>query len=283
MFHGALASFLAALTYPDIDPVIFSIGPVALRWYSMAYVVGLLVGISAMKRIARDPRAGFSPKDAEDYLLWCFLGVMVGGRIGYVLFYHPEWIWTQPSRIIAVWRGGLSFHGGFIGVVVATFVFVRKRQRSFLAVGDAVVSVAPIGIFLGRCANFINGELWGRPTEHWIGMVFPNGTPVNGVNVPRHPSQLYEAFGEGLILLALIWILRRTLFGKVAHGFFIGVFLLGYGVARTTAEQFREPDAHLSFLFGTDFITMGALLSTPMWILGVYLTWSGLRGVKTAL
>ncbi|MEO0812480.1 MAG: prolipoprotein diacylglyceryl transferase, partial [Myxococcota bacterium] len=260
MHHSSLASLLTALSYPEIDPVIFNIGPLALRWYSMAYVVGLLVGIAIMKRIARDPRAGFSPKDADDYLVWCLLGVMVGGRIGYVLFYHSEWLWTQPGRIIAVWQGGLSFHGGFIGVVIATLIFVRRRRLSFLAVGDAVVSVAPIGIFLGRCANFINGELWGRPTEHPIGMVFPRGTLVNGVNVPRHPSQLYEALGEGLLLFALIWLLRRILFGKVGHGFFIGIFLLGYGIARTTAEQFREPDAHLSFLFGTDFITMGALL-----------------------
>jgi phosphatidylglycerol:prolipoprotein diacylglycerol transferase len=260
-----------ALAFPSIDPVLIQIGPFAIRWYALAYIIGLVAGWRYVRRLVQRPGWQLTPLDVDDLLLYVTLGVVLGGRLGYVLFYRPGYYLSQPLEALAVWQGGMSFHGGVVGVIAAMWLFARLRKRSFLEVGDAVVCAVPIGLFLGRIANFINGELFGRVTDVPWGMVFPHGGPE-----PRHPSQLYEAGLEGVVLFVVLAVFAWRLRDPATAGRLSGIFLIGYALARSFAELFREPDAHLGFLWGG--VTMGQLLSLPMLAVGLALVaWSYAR------
>ena len=269
------------MPFPDFDPVLLQLGPFALRWYALAYVAGIALGWW-WGRVSADERlwAGRPPIDkaqVDDFVLWVAFGIIVGGRLGYVLFYHPAWLWTQPLEALKIWDGGMSFHGGFIGVALATVIFARRNKVDILRLGDMVAPCVPFGLFFGRIANFINGELWGRTTDSSFGVIFCNERILAAYNgicpagvVPRHPSQLYEAALEGVVLFLILnwavfvarWLPRR---GAVA-----GLFLTFYGLFRIAVETVREPDAHLRGLFPLD-LTMGMLLSVPMVLAGLWL------------
>ena len=276
---------LLALPFPAIDPVAVSIGPLAVRWYALAYIVGLVGGWWLARRLAaraehwtglRQPTA----TDVDDLVVWVALGVVLGGRVGYVLFYSFGSYLERPSEIFAVWRGGMSFHGGFLGAVLALVLFARSRSLSALAMLDLAAVATPIGLFFGRIANFVNGELWGRPAPDLpFAVVFPNAGPM-----PRHPSQLYEAFAEGIVLFLVMLVAVRR-FGFRRPGLVGGLFVLGYAAARIVCEFFREPDPQLGFLFGASVdalaggVTMGMLLSLPMALAGAVAIALALRGV----
>ena len=254
-----------ALPFPAIDPVLVEIGPLAIRWYALAYIAGLVLGwLLARALAARDALWGglspMTPEDMDDLLFWTTLGVILGGRIGYVLFYNPAYFAAHPAEVLAVWQGGMSFHGGLIGTIVALVLVARMRAIPVLSLFDIAGVVAPIGLLFGRIANFINSELWGRATDVPWAVVFPNGG-----GVARHPSQLYEAALEGALLLAImLWLVNAG--GLRRPGLAAGVFGIGYGLARITVEAFREPDAQLGYLaFGT---TMGQWLSVPVVLAG---------------
>ena len=257
-----------ALPFPAFDPVLIQIGPLAIRWYALAYIVGILGGWVYARGLIRAERlwggkAPLTVVDFDDFILWVTLGIILGGRLGYVLFYNPSYFLAHPSEIIQLWKGGMSFHGGFLGCVMAVIGFARWRGISILSLGDLVCAVAPIGLFLGRIANFINAELWGRTTDVAWAFVFPGAGPL-----PRHPSQLYEATLEGIVLFAALAAMMR--FGALKRqGTILGAFCLGYGLARTICEFFREPDQQLGYLWGG--ATMGMLLSLPLMIVGVAL------------
>ena len=253
-----------AIAFPAIDPVAVEIGPLAIRWYALAYVAGILVGWRYMTILARRSPAGVAPRDVDDFVLWATLGIVLGGRLGYVLFYRPGDYLQDPLSAFALWQGGMSFHGGLCGVVLAAVLFAWRRRIPWLALGDLVSAATPIGLFFGRLANFVNGELYGRPTAVPWGMVFPGAGPE-----PRHPSQLYEAALEGLVLFAACAAVVFFMRGLERAGLVGGVFLAGYAIARILAELFRQPDAHLGFLFGG--ATMGQLLSIPVLIAGLWL------------
>jgi phosphatidylglycerol:prolipoprotein diacylglycerol transferase len=261
------------MPFPDIDPVIFSIGPFALRWYALAYIAGLVLGWLHVRRIAAMPPTSVAKEKVDDFLVWATFGVIFGGRLGYVLFYKPGQYFANPGEILAVWQGGMSFHGGFLGVVVATILFCRRHSINIPAFGDTIACAAPIGLFFGRVANFINGELFGRVTDAPVGVIFPHGGPD-----PRHPSQLYEAVLEGLLLFLVMFALRRFTNIRQTPGALCGVFLLGYGLARFIVEFFREPDAHLGFLFAG--ATMGQLLSLPMVVIGIAVIFYARRAAR---
>jgi len=251
-------------SFPDIDPVLFQIGPLAIRWYSLAYIFGLLLGWRYMRALIRTVPDLASDLDVDDFLTWATFGVILGGRLGYVLFYKPEFYFANPTAILQVWNGGMSFHGGLIGVALATVLFTRRRGIELIRFADILACVAPIGLFFGRLANFINGELMGRVSDVPWAIVFPHGGPD-----PRHPSQIYEAILEGLVLLLLLHWLWRFEGIRQRPGVLTGVFLLGYMMARSFVELFRQPDAFIGFLVaGT---TMGQWLSVPMAGFGIYL------------
>jgi phosphatidylglycerol:prolipoprotein diacylglycerol transferase len=266
-----------AIPFPMIDPVAVQLGPLSIKWYGLAYVVGLLGGWwYARKLVAADGlwagRARPQAIELDDMLLFVAFGVVLGGRIGFVLFYDLARYLERPQDIFAIWQGGMSFHGGLIGATLGLWLFAKRRGYPALSVFDLAAAVVPIGLLLGRIANFINGELWGRPAPDFpYAMVFPNGGPL-----PRHPSQLYEAFAEGLLLFVLVNLLVRA-GGFKRPGFVAGVFGMGYAVARIVCEFFREPDPQLGFLFGTSVdalsggITMGMLLSLPVFFAGLWL------------
>jgi phosphatidylglycerol:prolipoprotein diacylglycerol transferase len=267
---------ISVLPFPAIDPVLVSIGPFAIRWYALAYICGILLGwlyartIIANQRLWGGP-APFTATDFDDFVLWVTLGIILGGRAGYVLFYNFDFFIAHPLEILQVWKGGMSFHGGFLGCVLAVVLFGLKRKISILSLGDITCAVAPIGLFFGRLANFVNGELWGRPTDVPWAMVFPS--PEAGP-WPRHPSQLYEAALEGLVLFCVLAVLVRA--GALKRpGLVLGAFAIGYAVARSVCELFREPDAQLGFLWGG--MTMGMLLSVPLLIAGICLVAFALR------
>jgi len=257
---------LPLLPYPAINPVLVHVGPLAVRWYALAYIVGILGGwVYARALIASKTLWGqaapLTVTDFDDFIIWVTLGIILGGRIGYVLFYNLSLFATHPGQIFQLWNGGMSFHGGFLGCTVAIILFARRRDIPILSLGDITTAVAPIGLFLGRLANFINGELWGRPTDVPWAMIFPTGGPV-----PRHPSQLYEAALEGIVLFVVLNLLVRR--GALKRpGVITGAFAVGYGIARTTCEFFREPDPQLGFLWGG--LTMGMLLSIPLMLAGI--------------
>lgn len=253
---------MLSLAFPAIDPIAISIGPIAIRWYALAYIAGLLLGWRyVVYYCAKTPNI-MSKRDIDDLLFWATLGVILGGRTGYILFYNLEYYMANPANILKVWQGGMAFHGGFMGVILAIILFARKRGISILAVLDAAAVATPIGLFFGRIANFINGELFGRVTDSPLGMVFPHGGPE-----PRHPSQLYEAALEGLILFIVLFVLSRSAYVRHRPGILGGTFVAGYGISRIIVEFFRQPDAQLGFLtFGA---TMGQLLSIPMVLAGI--------------
>jgi phosphatidylglycerol:prolipoprotein diacylglycerol transferase len=257
---------LPILTFPHIDPVLVSIGPLAVRWYALAYIVGIIAGWIYARAIIASPKLWGGPApltvaDYDDFIVWITLGIILGGRIGYILFYNFPHFREHPSETLQLWNGGMSFHGGVLGSVIATVLFALRRGISILSLGDVTLAVAPIGLFLGRLANFINGELWGRPSDVPWAMIFPTGGPV-----PRHPSQLYEAALEGLLLLAVLGVLVRC--GALKRpGLVSSSFAVVYGVLRVFCEFFREPDVQLGFLWGG--LTMGMLLSIPFIVAGV--------------
>ena len=266
---------LYAIQFPLIDPVLIDIGPFELRWYALAYIAGLLLGWWYCMRLAGNALnygGGTPPVDRnalDDFLVWVTLGVIIGGRLGFVLFYNLDYYLANPLQIPMLWQGGMAFHGGLAGVVVAALLFARQRAIPALVLGDLLAAAAPIGLFFGRIANFINAELYGRITTVPWGVYFPHAGPD-----PRHPSQLYEAVLEG----ALLFVILRILIGYGAltrPGFVTGVFLAGYGAARSFVELFREPDPQIGFLAGG--LTMGMLLSFPMVVIGVYLIVRALR------
>lgn len=255
-----------ALQFPDIDPAIVRIGPIAIRWYALAYIAGLLGGWKYTRWLVSRPPFAMSPLQVDDFLVWATMGVVLGGRLGYVLFYKPLYYLAHPAEIVMVWQGGMSFHGGALGVIVAIVLFARHNKLNLLAIGDTICTVVPMGLLFGRIANFINGELFGRPAPEdlpWA-MIFPAGGPV-----PRHPSQLYEAGMEGLILLCVMHLLWRNASFRMRPGALSGAFLAGYGIARIIGEFFRQPDANLGFLWGG--ATMGQLLSIPLVLVGAVL------------
>lgn len=260
------AALAGALPFPDIDPVLLSIGPLAIRWYSLAYIVGLILGWLHLRNLIREPHPPFRAIDADDFVMWAMIAVIVGGRLGYVLFYNFQFYTEHPAAALRLWDGGMSFHGGLIGMIVALIWFCRRRAISLFQFTDRVACAVPIGLFLGRIANFINGELYGRVTDVPWAFVFPHGGPL-----PRHPSQLYEAALEGLLLLILLNALFYATRVRERPGILTGLFLIGYGLSRILVETVREPDAHLGFIFSG--VTMGQILSIPFLAFGGYLVW----------
>jgi phosphatidylglycerol:prolipoprotein diacylglycerol transferase len=251
------------IAFPSIDPIAFELGPIVIRWYALAYIVGIVAGWRLALRLVERPPIFMDRVAIDDLVAWVTLGVILGGRLGYVLFYKPGHYLTNPLDALMLWHGGMSFHGGMIGVIVATIVFAHRRRIPALALLDIVALLAPIGLLLGRLANFINAELYGRASDVAWAMVFP----TDRLQLPRHPSQLYEAFLEGLVLFAVLaWMAWRS-GARARPGIIGGTFLIGYAIGRIIAEFFREPDAHLGFLFGG--ATMGQLLSLPMLVTGI--------------
>ena len=289
------------MVFPEFDPVLFTIGPVELfgrsiglpiRWYALAYVAGIVLGWRYAVMLARRDSL-WTPRNPpvtgpqiDDLVLWITLGIIGGGRIGYVLFYRPDLlgqIFTGSSigerlEILQIWTGGMSFHGGLIGVALALFFFARSQKINPLSLGDLIAPVAPIGLFFGRIANFINGELWGRPTDGPFGVIFCNDRILDvygrchAGGMPRHPSQLYEAGLEGLALFAILAVAvwKWRLLAK--PGYVTGIFLLGYGLSRAVLETVREPDTHMPEAL-RGMVTMGMLLSIPMMLIGAWLIW----------
>ena len=259
---------IPVLLFPSFDPVIVHIGPFGIRWYALAYIAGLVLGCRLLRRMVQARPAVATAAQADDFLAWVTLGVVLGGRLGYVLFYQPSRFLAAPWQILEVWTGGMSFHGGMLGVAVAILWFCRRHGIPLLGFADRVAVCTPIGLGLGRLANFINGELWGRQAPDWLpwAMLFPADQPVP---VPRHPSQLYQALLEGLVLFVLLFALSRREAVRARFGLLTGVFLAGYAVARIIGEFFRQPDAFLGFLYAG--ATMGQLLSVPMLLAGIAL------------
>jgi phosphatidylglycerol---prolipoprotein diacylglyceryl transferase len=275
-----------AIPFPHIDPAVFTLpgfdigsmhlGPFPLRWYALAYIAGLVLGWRYMIAIVKNDRLwkpGQSRPSAlscDDFLFWATLGVILGGRLGYMLFYDTSVIWTDPLQVLQIWNGGMSFHGGLIGVTLAIFFFARQQKVPFFTMADIVATVTPIGLFFGRIANFINAELWGRPTDMPWGVIFPTAD-----GLPRHPSQLYEAALEGLVLFSVLRLATHVRLTLKRPGMTTGIFLFCYALFRIALENVRQPDAQMpNFPLG---LTMGMMLSIPMLALGAYLFWQGLQ------
>lgn len=263
-----------ALQYPDIDPVAITLGPVQVHWYALAYLAGFVLGMFYIFHIIRlDRDNGSQPvskRHIEDFLPWAVLGVILGGRIGYVLFYQFHYYLSEPLSIFQIWRGGMSFHGGALGVVVAMAFFARHCRIPFFRLSDLVCAAVPIGLFFGRIANFINGELYGRVTNVPWAMRFPGGGSFS-----RHPSQLYEAALEGLVLFAVLAVLIHFKKFRRRNGLITGIFLIGYALARIVVEFFREPDIQLGLIM--DVFTLGQFLSLPMLLIGGLLLYRSLK------
>ncbi len=264
---------MTGLAYPEISPIIFSIGPIAIRWYSMAYLFGILAAWYLVLRNVRKYNLPISKSNLEDLVFYITLGIILGGRLGYVLFYGQNIFWQNPLEVFAIWHGGMSFHGGIIGVIAASYLVARKIHYPFLSITDLVALYAPIGMFCGRLANFANDELWGRVSSVPWAIRFPNGGYL-----PRHPSQLYEAFLEGVLLFIILNLLWQKKWIRQHTGFVSGLFLILYGGFRILVEQFREPDAQLGFVFG--HITMGQMLSLPFIVLGAWAVYHALTSKK---
>lgn len=258
---------MAYLAYPRIDPIAFSVGPLAVRWYGLAYVVGIVSAGVFLYRDARRRNLDLSTDDATELMLFFAIGLFVGARLGYALFYDAKSFIAEPWRIFAVWTGGMSFHGGFIGAIAGGGAWAFHRKRLFYPFADLIAAVAPIGLGLGRLANFINGELWGRPSSLPWAMIFPAAGTT-----PRHPSQLYEAVLEGLVLFVVMRVLVSR---RLPDGVAFWSFVTLYGVIRFAIELTRQPDPQLGFLLAG--LTMGQLLSLPMALGGAYMVWRRLR------
>ncbi len=254
------------LQFPIIDPIIISIGPVALRWCGMMYLIAFIAAMFIANKAADKSNGEWTREQVSDLLFYGFLGVVLGGRIGYVLFYQFDYFLTEPVYLFKIWTGGMSFHGGLLGVTTAVYIFALKSKKTFLSVGDFVVPLVPIGLGMGRLGDFINAELWGRQTDVPWAMVFP----TDALQVPRHPSQLYEFFLEGVVLFIVLYFVTRK---PRSLGLASGIFLIGYGIFRTIIEFFREPDAHLGLYFS--FISKGQILSVPMIVAGILIIYIG--------
>ncbi len=287
-----LALPLAALALPNIDPVIFRIGPLAIHWYGVGYIVGILFAWWYAKRLVADAQLwpeGIRPMkldDLDDFIPWAAVGVVAGGRLGYILFYDLQRYLASPLEVFAVWNGGMSFHGGFAGTTLAMILFARSRGINMWTLFDVVAAGAPVALGTVRCANFINSELWGRVTDVQWAIVFCNerilqatqGSCPAGPD-PRHPSQLYEAALEGLVLFVVLRLLTHVFLKLTAPGFVAGAFLVGYGLSRIFVEFFREPDSQLGYLFG-GWLTMGMVLSLPMVLAGIWAMATARRGAR---
>ncbi|GBD57747.1 prolipoprotein diacylglyceryl transferase [Gluconobacter wancherniae] len=263
--------------FPGFDPVAFHVGPLAVRWYALAYMVSFIIALPIAKRLCRLSPEVATGEQVDDFLFYAILGVLVGGRLGYVLFYRPLDYLSNPLEILKTWDGGMSFHGGALGVIIALALFSWKKKLNFLAFSDRIVPVVPIGLGLGRCANFVNGELWGRaasPDLPWA-MVFPTGGPI-----ARHPSELYEALTEGVVLLTVMLFSATRPRLREHFGFLSGLFLFGYACARSFCEFFRQPDANIGFLSGG--VTMGQILCIPMAMAGIGLMIYALKNPRRA-
>jgi phosphatidylglycerol:prolipoprotein diacylglycerol transferase len=274
---------LAALPFPNIDPVLVEIGPLAIHWYGVGYIVGILFAWWYAKRLVTNARLWpervmpMRPEDLDDFVLWAAIGVVVGGRLGYILFYDFQRYLANPLDIFAVWQGGMSFHGGLAGTTLAMILFARSRRISVWTLFDVVAAGVPVALGLVRCANFINSELWGRVTDMPWAFVFPTGGPF-----PRHPSQLYEAALEGLALFVVLRLLTHALLKLKAPGYIAGAFVTGYSLSRIFVEFFREPDAQLGYLAG-GWLTMGMVLSLPMVLVGGWAMLTARQGAKPAI
>lgn len=277
-----IATRLAILPFPEIDPIIFTIGPLAVRWYGLAYVAGILIGWYYARRILknaalwRDEKPAFTLTQLDDFLLWAAVGIVLGGRIGYILFYDLDAVLDNPVRAVEIWNGGMSFHGGLLGTTLAMIVFARRHAIPVWSLFDVVAAVVPIGLFFGRVANFINGELWGRLSSMPWAIVFPTGGPF-----ARHPSQLYEAALEGILLLAVLayFVYRRM--ALKSPGLITGIFTCGYAASRIFVEFFREPDPQIGYLAG-GWLTMGMVLSVPMALAGIWVIVRARRAAAAA-
>jgi phosphatidylglycerol:prolipoprotein diacylglycerol transferase len=247
-----------------LDPIALQLGPLKIRWYSLAYLAGILVGWWYLLKLIAKPGAPMARRHADDMVFYATLGILIGGRLGYVLFYRPGDYWQHPIEILRLWDGGMSFHGGVIGVSLGILWMARKHGLNWLRIHDYVACCVPFGLFFGRLANFVNGELWGRPTDVPWAMIFPNGGEI-----PRHPSQLYEAGLEGIVLGLLLWFLFWKTNARYHPGRLVGAFILGYGICRFSLEMVRQPDQGLEHLgWG---LTMGQTLTVPMLLGGLYL------------
>jgi phosphatidylglycerol:prolipoprotein diacylglycerol transferase len=256
------------IAFPEFDPIAVAIGPIAIRWYALSYIAGIVLGWIYARALLKNEKLWGGPApitllQIDDFILWVTIGIIFGGRLGYILFYNFPFFIQNPFAIFELWKGGMSFHGGFLGCVVAVILFARRNRLSILSLGDITTAVGPVGLFLGRIANFINGELWGRPADPTLpwAIIFPHAGPL-----PRHPSQLYEAALEGILLFAILAVMIRM--GALKRpGLILGSFIAIYGVERIISEFFREPDPQLGFLWGN--FTMGTLLSIPMIVAGI--------------
>ena len=266
------AAALAVLTYPEIDPVLIQIGPIAIRWYALAYIAGLIGGWRWVAYLNRRAGMVVTPAQLDDLLFWIAIGVILGGRIGHVLFYGFTFYLHNPLEVLMVWRGGMSFHGGILGVIVAIIWYARKQGLAIYGVADLIAPGVPIGLFFGRLANFINGELYGRPSDVPWAIVLPK--VKDELELPRHPSQLYEAALEGLVLLALLNFVALKWDSLKRPGELTGVFLVGYAIARSLGELFREPEKPDGYI---GVLTIGQALSLPMLAFGLYLLWRSRR------
>jgi phosphatidylglycerol:prolipoprotein diacylglycerol transferase len=259
------------MPFPNIDPVAFSIGPLAVHWYGLAYVAGIMLGWFYARRLTangslwKDGQSPITAVQLDDFLVWVAAGIVLGGRIGYILFYDMAAVAANPIRAIEVWNGGMSFHGGFIGATIAMIIFARRNTIPVWSMFDTVAAVVPFGLLFGRIANFINGELWGRLSSAPWAVVFPTGGPFS-----RHPSQLYEAGLEGIVLVLVLALLIFRFKALKVPGTIAGTFVVGYALCRIFVEFFREPDAQLGYLLGTNWLTMGMILSLPMIAAGVW-------------
>ncbi|MBL6665027.1 MAG: prolipoprotein diacylglyceryl transferase [Rickettsiales bacterium] len=262
------------MNVPNFDPVALSLGPLQIRWYSLAYIAGILFVMFWLKK--ENNREEFLSKKAyDDWVMWAVGSVLIGGRLGYVLFYNFSYFLHHPLEIFAFWNGGMSFHGGLLGCILGSYLFCKKYDVNFLRFGDVMCTSAPIALMFGRLANFVNLELYGRITHSDFGFIFPGGG-----DLPRHPSQLYEALFEGLILFLLLYCLSKTKKAREQKGFLSGVFLIGYGMFRFLIENFRQPDEHIGFIFSE--VTTGQLLSLPLIFAGVILVF-GVKNLKKIL
>ncbi|MFQ5950428.1 MAG: prolipoprotein diacylglyceryl transferase [Nitrospiria bacterium] len=259
------------MPYPNIDPVFIRIGPLAFRWYGLMYALSFIAAIFMIRYIAIKKRLKITADEISDLILWAAIGVILGGRLGYVFLYNPVFYFSNPSKILAVWEGGMSFHGGLLGVIVAGLLYCKRRRFSFYELADVSTVSVPIGLGLGRIGNFINGELFGRPTDLPWCMVFPQGGAAC-----RHPSQLYQAGLEGIALFSILFFLSGR---NVARGVLFWSLILFYGLFRFLAEFVREPDPHLGLLLGP--FSMGQLLSFPMFALGLVMVWRQNAAAKT--
>lgn len=257
------------MPFPQIDPIAFALGPIVIRWYALAYLAGVFIGVlygaTLLKRrtLWANNAPPFKVSDWFDFGFWAVLGIIIGGRLGYVLFYNPLYYFTNPTEIIQTWDGGMSFHGGLLGIIVAIVIFTRRRGGNPLSAIDMLGAVAPIGLMLGRTANFINGELYGRETTLPWGIIFPTGG-----NLPRHPSQLYEAALEGIVLFLFLRYITHVAYGLRKPGFTAGIFGIGYALSRILVETVRLPDADKGYLYG-DWLTYGMVLTLPVLLAGI--------------